>query len=33
MAQAVSHRPLTVAARVHAQISPMGFVVEKVALG
>jgi hypothetical protein len=33
MAQAVSRRPLTVAARVHAQVNPVGFVVDKVALG
>jgi hypothetical protein len=33
MAQAVSRRPLTAAARVRAQVNPMGFVVDKVALG
>jgi hypothetical protein len=33
MAQAVSRRPLTVAARVRAQINPVGFVVDNVALG
>jgi hypothetical protein len=33
MAQAVSRRPLTVAAWVRAQVNPVGFVVDKVALG
>jgi hypothetical protein len=33
MAQAVSHRPLTAAAWVRAQVNPVGFVVDKVALG
>jgi hypothetical protein len=33
MAQAVSRRPLTAAARVRAQVNPVGFVVYKVALG
>jgi hypothetical protein len=33
MAQAVSRQPLTMAAWVHAQINPVGFVVVKVALG
>jgi hypothetical protein len=33
MAQAVSHRPLTAAAWAHAQVNPVGFVVDKVALG
>jgi hypothetical protein len=33
MAQAVSRWPLTVAAWVHAQVNPVGFVVVKVALG
>jgi hypothetical protein len=33
MAQAVSRRPLTAAARVLAQVNPVGFVVDKVALG
>jgi hypothetical protein len=33
VAQAVSRRPLTAAARVHAQVNPMGFVADKVALG
>jgi hypothetical protein len=32
MAQAVSRRPLTAAARVRAQVNPVGFVVDKVAL-
>jgi hypothetical protein len=32
MAQAVSRRPLPATARVHARVSPVGFVVEKVAL-
>jgi hypothetical protein len=33
MAQAVSRRPLTVVARVRTRVSPVGFVVDKVALG
>jgi hypothetical protein len=33
MAQAVSRRPLTAAARVRAHVSPVGFVVDKVAVG
>jgi hypothetical protein len=33
MAQAVSRRSLTAAARVRAQVNPVGFVVDKVALG
>jgi hypothetical protein len=33
MAQAVSRQPLTAAARVRAQVKPVGFVVDKVALG
>jgi hypothetical protein len=33
MAQAVCRWPLTAAAWVHAQVNPMGFVVDKVALG
>jgi hypothetical protein len=33
MAQAVSCRPLTAAARVRAQVNPAGFVVDKVVLG
>jgi hypothetical protein len=33
MAQAVSRRPLTAAAGVRAQVNPVGFVVDKVALG
>jgi hypothetical protein len=33
MAQVVSRRPLTVTARVHAWVNPVGFVVDKVALG
>jgi hypothetical protein len=33
MAQAVSRRLLTAAARVRAQVNPVGFVVDKVALG
>jgi hypothetical protein len=33
IALAVSRRPLTVAARVHAQVNPVGFVVGKAALG
>jgi hypothetical protein len=33
MAQAVSHQPLTAAAWVRAQVIPVGFVVDKVALG
>jgi hypothetical protein len=33
MAQAVSRRPLTAAAWVRAQVNPVGFVVDKVALG
>jgi hypothetical protein len=33
MAQAVSRRPLTAAARVRAQVNPVGFVMDKVALG
>jgi hypothetical protein len=32
MAQAVSCRPLTAAARVRTQVNPVGFVVDKVAL-
>jgi hypothetical protein len=32
MAQAVSRRPLTAAAWVHAQVNPVGCVVDKVAL-
>jgi hypothetical protein len=32
MAQAVSRRPLTAAARVRTQVNPVGFVVDKVAL-
>jgi hypothetical protein len=32
MDQAVIRRPLTAAARVRAQVNPVGFVVEKVAL-
>jgi hypothetical protein len=32
MAQAVSRRPLTAAAWVRAHVSPVGFVVDKVAL-
>jgi hypothetical protein len=32
MAQAVSRRPLTAAARVRAGVNPVGFVVDKVAL-
>jgi hypothetical protein len=31
MAQVATHRPLT--ARVRARVNPMGFVVDKVALG
>jgi hypothetical protein len=33
MAQAVSRRPLSVAAWVRAQVNPVGFVVDEVALG
>jgi hypothetical protein len=33
MAQAVSRRPLTVAARVRARVNAVGFVVNKVELG
>jgi hypothetical protein len=33
MAQAVSRRPLTAAAWIRARVNPVGFVVEKVALG
>jgi hypothetical protein len=33
MAQAVSRRPLIAAAWVHAQVNPVGFVMDKVALG
>jgi hypothetical protein len=33
MAQAVSRRPLTAAAWVRAQVNPVGFVVDKVAVG
>jgi hypothetical protein len=33
MAQAVSRRPLTAVAWVCAQVNPVGFVVDKVALG
>jgi hypothetical protein len=33
MAQVVSHQPHTVAAQVRAQVNPVGFVVDKVALG
>jgi hypothetical protein len=33
MAQAVSRRPLTAVVWVRAQVNPMGFVVDKVALG
>jgi hypothetical protein len=33
MAQAVIRRPLIAAAWVHTQVNPVGFVVEKVALG
>jgi hypothetical protein len=33
MAQTVSRRPLTAAAWVRAQVNPVGFVVDKVALG
>jgi hypothetical protein len=33
MAQAVSRRPLTAAAQVRVQVNPVGFVVDKVALG
>jgi hypothetical protein len=33
MTQAVSHQPLTTVARVHARANPVGFVVDKVALG
>jgi hypothetical protein len=32
MAQAVSRRPLTAAARVSARVNPVGFVVDKVVL-
>jgi hypothetical protein len=33
MAQAVSRRPLTAAARFHARVNPVGFVMDKVTLG
>jgi hypothetical protein len=33
MVQAVSRWPLTVVTQVHAQVNPVGFVVDKVALG
>jgi hypothetical protein len=33
MAQAVSRRPLPAAAWVRARVNPVGFVVDKVALG
>jgi hypothetical protein len=33
IAQAVSRRPLTAAAWVRAQVNPVGFMVDKVALG
>jgi hypothetical protein len=33
MAQAVGRRPLTTAAWVRAHVNPVGFVVDKVALG
>jgi hypothetical protein len=33
MAQAVSRRPLTAAAWVRARVNPVGFVVDKAALG
>jgi hypothetical protein len=33
MAQVVSHRPLTAATWVHTEVNPVGFVVDKVALG
>jgi hypothetical protein len=33
MTQAVSRRPLAAAARVRALVNPVGFVVDKVALG
>jgi hypothetical protein len=33
MAKAVSRRPLNAAAWVRAQVNPVGFVVDKVALG
>jgi hypothetical protein len=33
MAQAVSRRPFTAAAWVRAQVNPVGFVADKVALG
>jgi hypothetical protein len=33
MAQAVSRRPPTAEARVQSQVSPVGFVLDKVALG
>jgi hypothetical protein len=33
MVQAVSRRPLTVVARVRARVSPVGYVVDSVALG
>jgi hypothetical protein len=33
IAQAVSHRPLTAAAWISARVNPVGFVVDKVALG
>jgi hypothetical protein len=33
MAEAVSRRPLTAAAWVRAQVNPVGFVVDKAALG
>jgi hypothetical protein len=33
MAQVVSHQFLTMVARVHAQVSPVGFMVDEVATG
>jgi hypothetical protein len=33
MVQVVSRRPLTAATRVRAQVNPVGFVVDEVALG
>jgi hypothetical protein len=33
MAEVVSYQPLTAAAQVHAWVNPVGFVVDKVALG
>jgi hypothetical protein len=33
MVQAISRRPLTAAAWIRAQVNPVGFVVDKVALG